>query len=296
MSGRVTSCFVALLLVLTSVSAAHRKLKSIKDLKKIDFGQSVPKHSLILLHWFANEVNIDNNNIIQLTFDPNSDYGSHHYGNYERLLDPLPQGHRYYTVGNLNQDTFDRFPGYVVDPPMEYEGENMDRIIIRVQGQRIDQVYITQHYDTSEHQGTSYDPVHTYQITVNLLRQIREFSVRDGQQQLLYLRNRFGSDADDGDIREAWGSLACLGLFLYIVIEEKHLLKRNNRPEAKNRPVNIDGSVHINMPESQNRPEGRNRPESRNRRSHCGKFACLLCCLIILAILIGVLVKFLQKN
>uniref|UniRef100_A0A671XHH9 Uncharacterized protein n=1 Tax=Sparus aurata TaxID=8175 RepID=A0A671XHH9_SPAAU len=159
---------------------------------KINFGQSVPKHSLMLLHWFANAVNIDNNNIIQLTFDPNSDYGSHHYGNYEELLDPLPQGYWYYTVGNLYQDISEQLPDYVVDPPMEYEGENMDRIIIRVRGQRIDQVYITQHYDTSEHQGTRYDPDNTYQVTTNLLRQIREFSVRDGQQPLLHLRNRFG--------------------------------------------------------------------------------------------------------
>jgi len=66
------------------VSAVQRKLKSISDLKNINFGQSVPKHSLLLLHWFANTVNIDENNVINLTFDPNDgDYGSHYYGNFE---------------------------------------------------------------------------------------------------------------------------------------------------------------------------------------------------------------------
>ena len=301
MSGRVTRCCVALLLVLTSVSAAHKKLKSIRDLKKIDFGTSVPKHSLILLHWFANEVNIDNNNFIRLTFDPNSDYGSHHYGNYEGLLDPLPRGYWYYTVGNLYQDTYEQLPDYVVDTPMEYERENMDRIIIRVQGQRIDQVYITQHYDTSEYQGTSYDPVHTYQITVNLLRQIREFSVRDGQRPLVHLRNRFGSNADDGSIRHTWGSLACLGLFLFIVIDEKHLLdKRNNRPKNNNRVENNyrpgnNSPANINRVENNYRPENNrleidNSLENNNKQKnyyHCA--LAIIFCLFILFFVLHVL-------
>ncbi|KAI3359251.1 hypothetical protein L3Q82_002770 [Scortum barcoo] len=193
-----------------------QRLKSINALKKIDFGQSVPKHSLLLLHWFANTVDIDNNNVIWLTFDPDGgDYGSHHYGNYEGLLDQLPWGYRYYTVGNLHQST--QLPSYVLRPQsLEYVGRNRDRIIIRVREQntggrarqRIDQVYITQHYDTSEYQGTPYDPDHTYQVTTNLLRQIREFSVGQNQQTLSYLRNRFGSNADDFYIRNTWGHLA----------------------------------------------------------------------------------------
>uniref|UniRef100_A0A4W6CEF8 Uncharacterized protein n=1 Tax=Lates calcarifer TaxID=8187 RepID=A0A4W6CEF8_LATCA len=180
-----------------------RMLNSINDLKRINFGQSVPKHSLLLLHWFANVVDIDNNNVIRLTFDPNSgDYGSHHYGNFERLLDPLPHGnirHRYYTVGNLNQGTSVRLPQYVLHPPIEYAGRNRDRIIFRVRNtgpqasQWILQVYLTQHYETSEHQGTRYDPEHTYQVTTNLLREIRQFSVGEGQQSLTELRDHFGS-------------------------------------------------------------------------------------------------------
>ncbi|XP_031697846.1 uncharacterized protein LOC116380034, partial [Anarrhichthys ocellatus] len=225
-TGRVMICCVALLLVLTSVSAVQ-KLRSINALKKINFGQLVPKHSLVLLHWFANTVDIDNNDIISLTFDPNGgDYGSHHYGNYEGLLDPLPRGnvYRYYTVGNLYQGTSMPLPDYVVRPPAtEYEGSNRDRIIIRVTEQNtgrralqsIDQVYITQHYDTSENLGTPYDPDHTYIITTNLLRQIRQFSVGQNPQQLLQLRNNFGSNADVSHIRDTWGDLACLGLLLF---------------------------------------------------------------------------------
>ncbi|KAI4787303.1 hypothetical protein KUCAC02_007752 [Chaenocephalus aceratus] len=268
-SGGVTWCCVALLLALTSVSAVQKTLNKINGLKKINFGQSVPKHSLLLLHWFANEIDIDNNDIIQLTFDPNSgDYGSHHYGNYEELLDPLPRGNQYhyYTIGNLHQGTSNPLPAYVAHPQREYEGENRDRIIVRVreQNQRrayqtIDQVYITQHYDTSENLGTPYDPDHTYSITTNLLRQIREFAL--GQNQLSNLRNRFGSSADDVQIRNAWGPLACLGLLLYIVIQEKHSSKQqNNRPENRRNPSN---KREHNVPRNE-----REHNVPRNEREH----------------------------
>uniref|UniRef100_A0A665VCA7 Uncharacterized protein n=1 Tax=Echeneis naucrates TaxID=173247 RepID=A0A665VCA7_ECHNA len=163
------------------------RLNSIKDLKKLDFGQSVPEHSLQLLHWFANVVDIDTNNVIQLTFDPSDeDFGSHYYGNYERLLDRLPHGHQYYTVGNLNRSNAEQLPDYVRGE--NYRGRNMDRIIIGIrepnrgsQGlQWINTVYLTQHYGT-ENQGTGYDPDRTYQITTNLLSELRQFSVENYQ-------------------------------------------------------------------------------------------------------------------
>ncbi|XP_028424399.1 uncharacterized protein LOC114548608 [Perca flavescens] len=264
MSGSLTSCCVALFFALTYVSAVQR-LDSLNDLKKINFGQSVPKHSLMLLHWFANTVDIDNNNIIWLTFDANcGDYGSHHYGNFEGLLDPLPRGsgYQYYTIGNLNQETSMPFPLYVVLPPREYVGRNRDRILIRVREQykgwqalqRIDQVYITQHYDTSEHQGTLYDPAYTFRITTNLLRQIREFSVGENQQPLLQLRNRFGSNADDVHIRNTWGDLACLGLLLFIVIQEKCSSNQHNnrRENRRNHLVNDAWESGNNVPNFQN--------------------------------------------
>ncbi|XP_070704818.1 uncharacterized protein [Pempheris klunzingeri] len=305
LSGRVTSCCVALLLALTSVSAVQ-KLTSINDLKKINFGQSVPKHSLLLLHWFANTVDIDNNDLISLTFDPNGgDYASHHYGNYERLLDPLPWGYRYYTIGNLHQDTSMPLPSHIVHPSREFMGENRDRIIVRVMEQntgqralrRIDRVYITQHYGTSEHQGTPYDPDHTYQITTGLLRQIREFSVGQNQQSLSDLRNRFGSRADDSQlwqIRNTWGSLACLGLLLFIVIEEKYSTnQRNNRPQNNNRPENRQNNrsgdevaVFIEDDEDHVARGVRNYNIS-NSLNNCQRcFCCIVCFVLLYLILI----------
>uniref|UniRef100_A0A3B4TBR8 Uncharacterized protein n=1 Tax=Seriola dumerili TaxID=41447 RepID=A0A3B4TBR8_SERDU len=221
---------------------------SINDLKKINFGKSLPKHSLLLLHWFANIVEIDRNNVIHLTFDPNRDYGSHHYGNYEELLDRLPPAHQYYTVGNLYENTAEELPDYVVDPPAGYAGTNRDRIIFRVREQntgwqRIDRVYLTQHYD----------PAQTYEISIHLLREIREFSVGQNQRSLTYLRDRFGGNADDfqlQDIRNTCGQLACLGLLLFIVLQEKYSSNQfNYRPQHAARR-NTDTDFVVNFSEN----------------------------------------------
>ncbi|KAM4530733.1 uncharacterized protein PAE49_023138 [Odontesthes bonariensis] len=265
MSVVMKSCCVALFFVLTSVSAVQR-LDTFNDLKKINFDKFVPSHSLLLLHWFSNIVDIDNNDVIRLTFDPNrGDYGSHHYGNYERMLEQLPQGnirYQYYTVGNLNREMSSRLPSYVVHPRFGYEGRNRDRIVIRVReqnvgrlsGQIIDRVYITQHYETSDHQGTRYDPVHTYQVTTHLLSQIREFSVESSDRiSLMNLRDDFGSRASDSqirDIRNSWGELACLGLFLFIVIQEKYISNQHNNRRQPKAKRNTHPDVVVNIPES----------------------------------------------
>ncbi|XP_017277459.1 uncharacterized protein LOC108239321 [Kryptolebias marmoratus] len=258
-SGAIVSC-VALLLFFTSASAIE-KLDKIDDLRRLKFGQTIPSHSLLLLYWFADTIDINNNNVMRLTFDPNSgDYGSHHYGNYERLLDPLPQGnirYRYYTVGNLNQEMSSELPSYVVHPRHGYEGRNRDRIIFRVreqnvggQGGQIDRVYITQHFETSDNQGTRYDPAHTYQVSTNLLRQIREFSEEENDN-LMDLRNRFGSNTNNAQLRyitSSWGQLACLGLFLYMVIQEKQSSNQPNRRQSSTRKSKQPDFV-VNIPE-----------------------------------------------
>ncbi|XP_037331595.2 uncharacterized protein LOC119220065 [Pungitius pungitius] len=255
LSGGVMICGVALLL---TSGLAVQVLDSMNDLKEIDFGQSVPKHSLLLLYWFANGVEIDENDDISLTFDPDSRaYGSHYYGNYEGLLDPLPRDHsyRYYTIGNLNQDSSMPLPPYVVRPLTGYPAGNRDRIIIRVREPdtaqpRIDQVYITQHI---ENQG-EYDPDHTYSVTMNLLREIRRFSVGENQQQLLQLRNRFGSNADVSSIRNTWRELAGLGLLLFIVIKERCYFYQQNCSEIQDTPQNNYGPQNNSRSENNSEP------------------------------------------
>uniref|UniRef100_A0AAV2L5Y8 Uncharacterized protein n=1 Tax=Knipowitschia caucasica TaxID=637954 RepID=A0AAV2L5Y8_KNICA len=185
--GGLLLCVLAT--VLLTGESAPRMLNSIKDLKEVDFGRSVPKHSLLLLYWFASNININDNNI-RLTFDPTTDFGSHRYYNIEGLLDQLEEGFHYYTIGNLNLN--EDFPGYVRNPPdRQYEGGNLDRIVVRQDSHddSIDGVYLTQHTPGS----AEYDPDHTYQISPTLLRQIRQFST----QTITSLRQRFRSNIND---------------------------------------------------------------------------------------------------
>lgn len=222
-SARITvlcGC-VALLLTLTSVSAVRRTLNSINDLMSVGFGQSVPIHSLVLLHWFANTVNIDRNDVIHLTFNPNHDYGSHYYGNSGRLFELSP-GSTYYTIGNINASTSVPLPPHV---RAQSGHGNRVRVVIRVREaygvRQVERVYITQHYNQFNHQRSDYDRHQTYEITTNLLREIREFSMdSDDMISLRYLRDRFGRRANDLQlerIRNMWGHLASLGLLFHIV-------------------------------------------------------------------------------
>lgn len=169
------------LLTLSSVYAAQKNLTSIDDLTVCHLFEHT--NILALLHWFAREINFESN-IFQLTFDPNSDYGSHHYRNDEGILEPPPEGYRYYTVGNINRPTSRSLPSYVVDAQRASTEWNKARIIFRVrEGDRkiIDQVYITQHYDFSEGYGSTYDPEHTYRITTNLLQKLRSHTFNEIQ-------------------------------------------------------------------------------------------------------------------
>ncbi|KAM9785260.1 uncharacterized protein ACBT44_022122 [Syngnathus typhle] len=249
-AGLALWCAAALLLCIPAdVRCAIRRLNSIDDLKEVNFGQAVPKHSLLLLHWFANTVEMDDSDVIRLTFDPDlGTYGSHHYGNYERLLNPLPRGdfrYRYYTVGNVNRGQSD-LPDYVLEPPdAEYrERGNRGRIVFRVReqdGQTVDQVYLTQHYGNSHVTNTRYDPAYTYHITANLLRQIRAFAVGAQQRNFLAeLAEDFGSHVDQSRLWRLtirWQDLACLGLLLYMIVEEKHLKGKPLPPKRKLRPA-----------------------------------------------------------
>lgn len=164
MARKITICCVAVLLMLTAVAAVPRRVNSIAD---------VPTNVLSLLHWFAQNVNIYSNGI-QLMFDPSQgSYGSHYYGNYEVLLETLPQGYQYFTIGNINQDSY----------PYVHNERNRARIIVRVRrqnNQQADRIYITQH--TGNYPESNYDPRQTYEVTANVLRELAQHPSNEIQQ------------------------------------------------------------------------------------------------------------------
>ncbi|XP_056434878.1 uncharacterized protein LOC130372747 [Gadus chalcogrammus] len=223
--------FLVLFLSILRTESTIGILNSINDLKNIPFGQSVPQHSLVLLHWFANTIEIDNNDAIVLTFEP--DHDTHHYGNYEGVLDPLPFGQQYYTLGNINpmiNNDGNSLPSYFTGQLNDLLGSeelNRARIIVSLLDQdTIGQVFITQHYEANQDRGTGYDPVHTYRITIDLLRELRVFSLdRREQSDLSEIGGNIGSGINDHElssVRNMWGQLACVGLLLFIVINERN--------------------------------------------------------------------------
>ncbi|XP_038132600.1 uncharacterized protein LOC119777683 [Cyprinodon tularosa] len=198
MSTNIRGVCVALLLTLTSVYAARRSLNCINDL--INCHQSERTNVLELLHWFACEIGIDQYNNIRLTFDPNSGaYGSHRYINQEGVLDQLPPGYQYYTIGNIHRDRSGTLPSYVVNSQRENIAWNSPRILVRVNeySQTTDQVYITQHYDPSDNQGSVYDSDHTYRITTSFLRQLKKYSINKIQQLAIPQPGPFRNSSSD---------------------------------------------------------------------------------------------------
>ncbi|XP_056434881.1 uncharacterized protein LOC130372750 [Gadus chalcogrammus] len=258
--------FLVLFLSILQTESAIGILNSINDLKKIPFGQSVPKHSLVLLHWFASTIGFDNNDAIVLTFEPNhGDYGTHHYGNYERVLDQLPFGQRYYTLGNINpmiNNNGNSLPSYFtgqINHLLGGEELNRARIIFALSYRNtIGQVFITQHYPVNQNQGTVYDPVHTYRITINLLRELRVFSVdRRQRSELSEIGGNIGSGINDHElssVRNTWGQLACVGLLLFIVINERNTPCDRAREPKLTPKRNVRASAiwytSVNLPEN----------------------------------------------
>lgn len=176
MSRKITSFCAVLLLTLTLVSAAQRRLNSINELNNCHQGESIRR----LLYWFANCVDI-RNNVIWLTFDPQRQYGSHHYGNYEDLLEHQPWDCKYYTVGNIREDTSESLPSYVRNSQRGTNRWNRARIIFRANNnRRIDRVFITQHSGSGE--DTSYDPERTFEVSIDLLQEFRRQPHPDGSQ------------------------------------------------------------------------------------------------------------------
>ncbi|CAL8338283.1 unnamed protein product [Arctogadus glacialis] len=276
--------FLVLFLSILRTESTFGILNSINDLKDIPFDQSVPKHSLVLLHWFANTIEIDNNDVIELNFEPDDgDYGTHHYGNFEGFLDPVPYGQRYFTLGNINPNINNQrisLPSYFTDNDLfGHEELNRARIIFTLSYQNtISRVYITQHYQTHQDQGTLYDPEHTYQITINLLRELRVFSVdRISHSELSEIGGDFESGIDYNNIRNTWGQLACVGLLLFIVINQRNVPCRPNRArEPKRLPEhNVQGSATPQMYNLQSYNHYRPPPQP------FGEDECLTVCLTL---------------
>ncbi|TRY58925.1 hypothetical protein DNTS_003128 [Danionella cerebrum] len=150
-----------------------KRLSTLSALKKSGFGQPSPRHGLRLIWWFVHEcVHLENNGQISARCAPaNGDFGFHRFHNYPPLL---PRLHvPYYEVGNLKPiETLKKLPDYVRESYKGYES-NCDRIIVSCDSWKmVDVVYVTKHSD-----HTNFDPNQTYEITTELLREIKRINL-----------------------------------------------------------------------------------------------------------------------
>ncbi|XP_035655346.1 uncharacterized protein LOC118401834 [Oncorhynchus keta] len=226
MVGRgILGCFI-LCLSLTSVCAVRGTLSSIKDLRGIEFGHTSHRHGLMLLHWLANNIRIDNNGNMRLNFNPTrGDYGFHFYGNRPASLPfLLPESGSYYSLGNMNSNGLRALPDYVARRFYSSSGpeNNRDRVILRVRDDGsnqfiADEVYVTQHYQRNENRGSGYDPDNTYLVSFNLLTQIQRLANID-RNDIPRIYNVEINHNSLQELENIWGHTPGLALLLAIVL------------------------------------------------------------------------------
>ncbi|XP_036439527.1 uncharacterized protein LOC118816996 [Colossoma macropomum] len=172
-------CF-ALLFIGASI-ADIQTLHDIKDLKGIEFGHEYPRHGLLLLHWLARHVTINQAEDYLLHFDPvRQDYGFQHYENPQCTEEfGLPHWNdtldrEYYSLGSLSSEAVrTQLPPYVTQDyynSLDNPNRDLDLIIVRVQKSSptiADKVYIT------SIRGCDDDQNKTHEISSKLLRQVQ---------------------------------------------------------------------------------------------------------------------------
>ncbi|XP_058613472.1 uncharacterized protein LOC131528379 [Onychostoma macrolepis] len=161
-------------------------LNELAQLRNTRFGRPWPRHGLKLLYWFANEcISFENNNMLSECDPAEGDFGFHYFENrhnqYGNKLLPETNFH-YYVIGNLNSPGAEELPNYVSeDDNTDEHDSNTDRIIVSLDEDWFDQVYVTQHNNRS-----NYDPHATYRISRGLLMIIRRMSLEDLLQEMGY--------------------------------------------------------------------------------------------------------------
>uniref|UniRef100_A0A9J7Z0F6 Uncharacterized protein n=1 Tax=Cyprinus carpio carpio TaxID=630221 RepID=A0A9J7Z0F6_CYPCA len=151
-------------------------LNELPQLKYSGFGQPWPRHGLNLLYWFAHDyIDFRNGQIVSIFSPQDGDFGFHEYHN--RIEDDddhiVPrQNLPYYEVGNLSST--DSLPHYVTK---NYTGQsdnsNIDRIMVSFNSSWniFEKIYVTQHSDE-----VHFDQNHTYCISTDLLKEIKQLS------------------------------------------------------------------------------------------------------------------------
>ncbi|KAM9477146.1 uncharacterized protein Hap1MRO34_010036 [Clarias gariepinus] len=154
-----------------------RTLNQLSHLQESGFGRPRPHHGLKLLYWFANKyVEFDEDNEMCWRYHPKKRfYGFHPFDNrYDGNVQLLPDTQfHYYEVGNLHKPNAHRLPKYVrKDYTGTHDDSNTDRIIVSVDDEYLDRVYITEHLGESD-----YNPQGTFRISRGLIMILQDYTL-----------------------------------------------------------------------------------------------------------------------
>ncbi|XP_053535879.1 uncharacterized protein LOC108263012 isoform X1 [Ictalurus punctatus] len=157
-------------------------LNELKRLEETGFGKPYPRHGLKLLYWFAHDcLYFDDDNEMCWQYDPEERYFGFHL--FENRIDKngdqlLPEVELdYYMVGNLRRAGADDLPDYVREDYIQnrnHSERNMDRIIVSVDDEWFDRVYVTEHSDR-----TDFNKEATYCISRGLIMIIRRLTLEN---------------------------------------------------------------------------------------------------------------------
>ncbi|XP_007232793.3 uncharacterized protein LOC103044655 [Astyanax mexicanus] len=160
-------------------------LNELSQLRDSEFGRPSPRHGLNLLYWFAQDFVTFSDGLMIPKENPSTNaYGFHRFYNFDDDDDDdndhdhvnalLPkQKLPYYDVGNLNAPGAEKLPSYVrKNYNHRVPKSNMDRIMVRLNGNFLERVYITQHVNKKCFG-------HTYRISQGLLMNIKNMSLEE---------------------------------------------------------------------------------------------------------------------
>lgn len=153
-----------------------KTINNLKDLGDSKFGQPDPRHGLELLYWFSHEyIDIYTNSCMKpkLPYPQNRAFGFCLFYNNEQILPK--QNIPYHEVGNLHGPGTDKLPPYVTKKNTnQIDGSNKDRIIISLNKDIIEKVYVTAHKDLKY-----FDPDQTYEVSLCVIKQIRGMELEE---------------------------------------------------------------------------------------------------------------------
>ncbi|KAI4905812.1 hypothetical protein NFI96_017017 [Prochilodus magdalenae] len=188
LAERVLRIYTQEELNLRSVMVRIDTIDDLFKLKESEFGRPRPRHGLNLLYWFAHDyVNVNSNNrMVPLAHPKTGLYGFHMFHNFPQAKGerPLPSHNLpYFEVGNLNAPGANRLPQYVMqDFTHQRDDSNKDRIIVRMRGDVLEKVYITEHIDKT-------DFGRTHEISQDLLATIKNMKRKEFLQKMEPPRN-----------------------------------------------------------------------------------------------------------